>query len=77
MGWIPVNRHKWNRWVQESWHISPVHYGLSEEGYKTEIKWKGLWVLKGYKISLDLVSNKSNVEEKPSSCLSLGSAEVV
>lgn len=50
-------------WVQVSWQISPVHYGLCKKSYKTGIKWKDLWVLKGRKISSCLVSNKSNAGE--------------
>lgn len=46
-------------WVQVSWQISPVHYGLRKKSYKT----KDLWVLKGHKISSGLVSNKSNAGE--------------
>lgn len=42
--------------------------------YSNIEKEKGLWILKVYKISLDLVSNKSTVEKK-SSYLSLSSAE--
>lgn len=76
--WIPIiDSHTQERWDLVSWQVSPVHYGLSEEGYETGTEEKkDLWVLKVCIISLDLVSKKSNVEKKPS-CLSLSSAEKV
>lgn len=74
--WIPVYSHTQEGWDLVSRQVSPIHNGLGEEGWETGMEGKDLWALKICIISLDLVCNQSNVEEKPS-CLSLSSAEKV